>query len=249
MKAIILAAGVGRRLYGDDSRQPPKSLLRFGGKTLMRRHVETLADAGVDGIAVVVGFEADAVLAEARASAPPGLVTGRLNPRFREGSVVSLWTAQDVLLAGDDILFMDADVLYHRGLVERLVSTPHANCFLLDGDLEAGDEPVRLCLKGGWAVDIGKSVEGDFDVVGEWPGLMRLEATVARRLAEACVRLVEGGRADAPYEDALREVLTEAPPGTFGVEDVSDLPWIEIDFPRDLERARRDVLPRIEREG
>jgi len=28
--------------------------------------------------------------------------------------------------------------------------------------------------------------------------------------------------------------------------DVSDLPWTEIDFPEDLERARAEILPRLD---
>ena len=45
-------------------------------------------------------------------------------------------------------------------------------------------------------------------------------------------------------EDALRAVLrTAAPP--FGFEDVTGLPWIEIDFPEDVKRAETEVLPRL----
>ena len=40
MKAIMLAAGIGRRLEG---RHPPKPLLNVGGKSLLERHIEVLA--------------------------------------------------------------------------------------------------------------------------------------------------------------------------------------------------------------
>ena len=36
-----------------------------------------------------------------------------------------------------------------------------------------------------------------------------------------------------------------ARPGDFGFEDVSGLPWIEIDFPEDVVRATEEVLPAI----
>jgi choline kinase len=36
-----------------------------------------------------------------------------------------------------------------------------------------------------------------------------------------------------------------AQPGDFGFEDVSGLPWIEIDFPEDVVRAEEEVLPAI----
>jgi choline kinase len=44
-------------------------------------------------------------------------------------------------------------------------------------------------------------------------------------------------------EKALRDVILEAP-GLFGFEDITGLPWIEIDFPENLARARSEVLPR-----
>ena len=43
----------------------------------------------------------------------------------------------------------------------------------------------------------------------------------------------------------VRDVLLSEPPGTFGAEDVTGIPWIEIDFPSDLIRAERHVLPHI----
>ena len=39
------------------------------------------------------------------------------------------------------------------------------------------------------------------------------------------------------------------PHGTFGYEDITGIPWVEIDFPRDLITAERTVLPRIKAMG
>ena len=53
----------------------------------------------------------------------------------------------------------------------------------------------------------------------------------------------------APYEPALRTVILGASrdAGTtpFDIVDVTDLPWIEIDFPEDLERARERIVERL----
>ena len=80
MKAIILAAGVGQRLYGDDHNQPPKVLLRFDGKTLLERHIENLRDNGIDELVLVVGYRGDEILGEARAVAGNNYVRGIFNP-------------------------------------------------------------------------------------------------------------------------------------------------------------------------
>ena len=245
MKALMLAAGVGERLFGDDGTQPPKSLIEFAGETLLARHIALLQELGVEELALVVGYRESDVLAEAEVASRRGFVTSLHNQQFREGSLVSMWKASPVLSSGADILFMDADVLYHTDLVRRLIASPYENCFLLDRNGGEGDEPVRLCLTDGVPVDFGKGIEGDFDEVGEWPGFMRLSPAIAARLAEACEKHVAAGRTGAPYEDAVRDVLLSEASGTFGVEDITGLPWIEIDFPDDLARAETVVLPKI----
>ena len=247
MKALMLAAGVGRRLYGnDDSASPHKALLEFGGKTLLRRHIEILQGLGVDELVLVLGHRRDQLIAEATAYANPGFVSSLQNPRYREGPLISLWTARDVLRSGSDILFMDADVLHHPEILKRLLGSPHENCFIYDRDFEAGDEPVNLCLDGGRPVDFGKKISGAFEARGEWPGFLKLSAAVAAKLADAVQAYIDRAEMSLAYEPAMRDVLLNEPPGTFGAEDVTGIPWIEIDFPSDLLRAERHILPHIE---
>lgn len=62
---------------------------------------------------------------------------------------------------------------------------------------------------------------------------------------QAAAALIGVGHDDAHFEEALRAVLLASPPDRFGVEDVTGLPWIEIDFPADVERAEREILPAL----
>jgi choline kinase len=55
---------------------------------------------------------------------------------------------------------------------------------------------------------------------------------------------VDSGRANLPHEEAIRDMLLERSQ-IVDVTDVSGLPWIEIDFPNDVTRAARDVLPQL----
>ncbi len=245
MKALMLAAGIGRRLYGDDRAQPPKAVLEFGGKTLLRRHIENLKAFGVEELVLVLGHRKEEILAEADAASAPGFVRWLHNPRYRGGPVISLWTARELLRSGSDVLFMDADVLYHPELLGRLLRSPHENCFIYDRDFEAGDEPVNLCLEGGRPVEFGKKISGAFETRGEWPGFLRLSAAIAAKLADAVQTYIDRADMAAAYEPAMRDVLLAEPAGTFGAEDVTGIPWIEIDFPSDLIRAEHHVLPLI----
>ena len=40
-------------------------------------------------------------------------------------------------------------------------------------------------------------------------------------------------------------MLLTTPRGTFAFEDITGMAWIEIDFAADIERATRDILPRV----
>ena len=48
----------------------------------------------------------------------------------------------------------------------------------------------------------------------------------------------------APYEEVIRHSLLNFPE-KFGFEDISGIPWIEIDFPEDIERAHREIIPKL----
>ncbi len=245
MKAIMLAAGVGNRLFGDNRMQPPKSLLRFDGKTLLQRHISILKSYDIEQLVLVVGYRKNEIIAEALTHAGPSFIRKIENPMYRGGPIISLWSAREVLNSGDDIVFMDADVLYHPDLLRRILESKHKNCFNFDRDIEEGEDPVRLCIRNGVPVDFGKRVVGDFDMVGEWPGFLKMSSKVARLLAQACENYIESGLLTATYEEAIRDVLVGEPAGTFGFEDITGVPWIEIDYPTDLDRATADILPRI----
>ena len=71
---------------------------------------------------------------------------------------------------------------------------------------------------------------------------------MAERLAMRTEAYVAAGRRDAPHEEAIRDLALEYP-AEFHIEDVTGLPWIEIDFPEDVARARDEILPRLLADG
>ncbi|MSR15244.1 MAG: phosphocholine cytidylyltransferase family protein [Gammaproteobacteria bacterium] len=244
MQAIILAAGVGNRLgvQGEN----PKSLLVLDGETLLSRHLTELAKYQVTRVTLCVGYREEQLRAAAVYS---GLAIECVtNSDFRRGSVVSLWSVRAALACGESVLLMDADVLYSAQVLETLVASPHANCFLLDRDFVPGDEPVKLRVRGDRLVEFRKRPDPaiPFDFQGESVGFFKFSPACARELAQRCDAYVASGRLDEAYEEPIRDlVLAATQPLAF--EDISGLPWIEIDFPEDIVRAEREVLPKIAR--
>lgn len=249
MHAVILAAGVGERL-GDIAAGRPKSMLRFDGMSLLARHLRILQFYGIKHVTVVTGYQSDVIENELAQYDADLNIDTRYNPDYRNGSVVSLHMATDILHSGRPILLMDADVLYGHALIERLTGSRHENCFLLDREFEAGEEPVKLCVRSGQLIDFRKRIDKNlqFDFQGESVGFFRFAPSMAGRIANTCSHYLAADRREEPYEEVLRDELL-ASPGEFGYEDITGIPWIEIDFPVDVQLAEQQILPNISLPG
>jgi choline kinase len=248
MRAIILAAGRGIRLQLPEDSQLPKCLLRFDGMTLLERHLRMLRSAGVTDVVLALGFRHELVKDELDrlAWAPrPEIV---LNMNFELGSVLTVHSIAEALTRGGDVLLMDADVLYDERILQALVAgVGPLNRLLIDRDFEAGDEPVKLCIRDHVPVELRKQLAADlkFDTIGESVGFFRFAPAGARRLADLVAGYIETGRAHMPHEEAVRDLLKERSQ-PFDVADVTGLPWIEIDFPIDVVRATQEILPQLQ---
>lgn len=239
MRAVILAAGVGRRLGHDK----PKILLQFGGRTLLERHLAILDVLGVRDVVIGIGHEALAIERTLGALGQTDVSTV-YNPDYEQGSILTLWCVREALTAGGPVLLMDGDVLYDRRVLEPLVETHHADCLLVDRAFEPGEEPVKIGLVDGAPADFGKTIDPELEAYGESVGFFRLSERMAKALVETAGRMIEEGGNERPMEDAVAAIIRAASP-PLGFEDVTGLPWIEIDFPEDVERAEIEILPKL----
>ncbi len=242
---LILAAGRGRRL-GPAAPDVPKILLRFGGRTLLERHLDCLEGAGAGPVSLVVGYRSELIEAELHRLGRRDEVTLIRNEHWQEGSALSLDCGLAVLQGGPVVL-MDADVLYDARLVDRLLDGTHPAVLLLDRELEPGDEPVKICVGGdGRIVDFAKRPDADHAFHGESVGFFRFSSEAAASLTRR-TQAMAGLDCGLEYEEPIRALIRAdaSDPPMFGYEDITGLPWTEIDFMDDIAKAER-LLPLID---
>ncbi len=240
MKVIMLAAGVGKRMSAVTD-TIPKCLIEIGDKTLLERHLETISQLGIKDVVFVVGHFKEKIK-ETVQKINNGLnITYIENEQYTKGSILSLWYARNEL--NDDVLIMDADVLYHDKLLLKLAESENQNCFLLDKSSEYAGEEMMLFVKDTKVIGISKVHSYDCDFKGEGVGFFKLAANDCHKLKNILEEFEQAGKVNVEYEDSLHELLSHC---TAGFESVDDLPWIEIDFEEDIERAGREILPKLE---
>lgn len=247
MRAILLAAGRGSRLRQNDDEAHPKCLLRFDGRTLLERHLLLLDAVGVTDVVLALGWRHEAIEAELERLGRRASVEIVMNPRYELGSVLTVHTAVEPMTRGGDVLLMDADVLYDGRMLRTLTSGDGQNRLLIDRGFQPGDEPVKVCVEEGTIVEFRKRLPEDlaYDTIGESVGFFRFREDTAAYFMRIVAEYVDGGRANLPHEEAIRDLLLEGE-HRFDVADVTGAPWIEIDFPADVDRATQEILPALE---
>ena len=142
-QAVILAAGRGSRL-AEHTREMPKALLPIGPRSLedatetsfLRRQVELLDALGVQQIVIVVGSLRELIIEDvARWDVAVTLV---VNPTPDIGTSGSLHSFQfavhsehGVLDGTKQTLLFDADIVYHRDALARLLDAPEQSSLLV----------------------------------------------------------------------------------------------------------------------
>ena len=239
MKAIILAAGVGKRLW-EVTQHRPKCLIEIGGRSLLHRYLESLAAIGVRRADIVVGYKQE-MIREAVAADSCGVgITFLVNEEFHRGSISSLWIARSAL--DDDTIVMDADVLFHRDILRRLVSSACENALLMDETVTQSGEECMVVVAGGRVIALTKKMPDHFDYAGEGVGFLRVKYADTPRLVSSLHGYIEKNMWQMEYEDALLEYFRDV---RVGHEKIGGLPWTEIDFVNDIKKAELEVLPRL----
>ena len=240
MKAIIFAAGVGRRLQAV-TQGKPKCLIEIGGRTLLSRHVECLNQLGMSQIVLVVGFAQEAIREAMVAESSTSEIGWVVNDQFVRGSITSLWAAREEMDA--DVVLMDADVLYSPEILARLVRSSQPSALLMDETVTQESEECMVAAKDGRVLSLSKTLPTGYDEAGEGVGFLKVQKQDVPSLLRSVETCIAASRLDMEYEDALTTFFQDV---LVGYEKIGGLPWIEIDFPEDIQRAASQILPAIE---
>jgi len=113
MKAIILAAGEGKRLE-KYTKNLPKGMLVFNGKTLIERQIEMLREAGISDIIIVKGYMQEKIQI-------PN-VKYYENKEYANTNMVETLFAAEVEI-NDDIIVCYADILYEKKVIKKILES------------------------------------------------------------------------------------------------------------------------------
>jgi len=230
MHALILAAGTGSRL----GQGLPKCLVQVGGRTLLDHQLDAIERVGVERVTLVVGYEHQQV-----EDAAQGRADVVLNERYAcTNSLYSFWLARDAVEG--DLLVMNSDVLLAPQLLGDLLAV-QGSAIAFDSSSGEQDEHMKVRAQQGRLLRLSKDLPA-MSSHGESLGVAHLSTLAARAAFAAAGSLVRRGHVDEWAASAINEVARHH---RISCMDVAGKPWVEIDFPEDLDHARKHTWPAI----
>ena len=130
MQAIILAAGMGKRL-GEYTKNNTKCMVPVNGTPLIDRTLNQLSKLGLNRVVIVVGYEGQKLM-DYIGSERNGLKIEYVNnPIYdKTNNVYSLALAKDKLQE-DDTLLIESDLIFDDGMFDLLLKNPFPNLALV----------------------------------------------------------------------------------------------------------------------
>ena len=131
MQAIILAAGMGRRLK-ELTQNNTKCMVKVNGVTLIERLLGQLEKQELSRIVIVVGYEGKKLMDYiATLNVKTPIVYVENNIYNKTNNIYSLALAKDYLCEEDTLLF-ESDLIFEDAVIDAIVSDPRPSLALVD---------------------------------------------------------------------------------------------------------------------
>lgn len=131
MQAIILAAGMGKRLRGL-TRDNTKCMIKVNGKTLIERMLYILDRKGLSKIILVVGYEGKKLIDYIDTLSIKTPIQFIHNPiYYKTNNIYSLALAKEYLIA-EDTLLLESDLIFEEKVIDILLEDKRETLALVD---------------------------------------------------------------------------------------------------------------------
>lgn len=244
MKAILLAAGEGKRLR-PYTNEVPKCMVPFRGRSIIDRLLSTMRQCGIENIALVSGYKGEAL--EYHLKDQP--VRFYRNDLFQSTNMVYSLFCADKEMEGSDIIISYSDILYAESVLRKLMESRAQVSVVVDlrwrelwearmEDPLSDAETLKMDSTDN-IIELGRRPKGYKDIEGQYIGLVKFSKGILpriRRFYEGLDRsaMYDGQDFNNLYMTSFLQLMIDRLTPVKGV--LIQGGWLEIDSTQDLER-------------
>ncbi len=246
MQAIILAAGMGKRLKAL-TKENTKCMVKVNGVTLIERMLTQIDSQRLSKITIVTGYEGQKLkdfVAGLKIDTPIEYID---NPIYdKTNNIYSLYLARELMIEEDTILF-ESDLIFEDAILDELIADPRGDLVLVDKYESWMD---GTCVKLSEDETIASFIPGkffDYDDVDEYYKTINIYKFSREFSEKYYVPFLEAYQRalgqNEYYEQVLRVITMLDNPMLKAKILPGGLKWYEIDDIQDLDIAESIFIP------
>jgi choline kinase len=233
-KAVILAAGSGRRL-APYTRDLPKPLVEVGGQPILVRLIQQLLLEGMGEFVILVGDRAEQIQDHLTTRFPSVSFRFLYNPLYQTtNNSYSLWLAREELTTG--CFLFEGDIVADQQVLHKLLTSESPCCWAvcpfqaeMDGGFLEGEAGAKI--RNLTIVSDGVGRKGFKSM-----GMLKISRPFGERFSLWLDQEESLSRRDRYYDLVLADHLEEDAPELLVIATGR---WLEIDTPADLQKAQQ----------
>lgn len=239
MQALILAAGMGKRLK-DLTKDSAKCMVKVNGKTLIERMLLHLDELNLTEIIIVVGYKAEKLISfinSLEIHTPITFINNEIY--YKTNNIYSLYLARDYLLR-DDTLLLESDLIFSDCVLKKIINNPYPNLALvakyenwMDGTVVTIDSQNNI-------TSFVDKKEFDFRNIEQYyktVNIYKFSKQFSQLYYVPFLKAYIDSQGSNEYYEQVLKVLSVINKFPIKVEVLEDEEWYEIDDVQDLDIA------------
>ncbi|OQB13603.1 MAG: Threonine-phosphate decarboxylase [Firmicutes bacterium ADurb.Bin193] len=239
MQALILAAGMGKRLK-ELTKDSAKCMVKVNGKTLIERMLRQLDALELTKIVIVVGYKAEELISfinTLNIQTPMAFVHNEIYSKTN--NIYSLYLARDYLLK-DDTLLLESDLIFSEGALRKIIKNTYPNLALvakyenwMDGTVVTIDSQKNI-------TNFIEKKEFDFANTKQYyktVNIYKFSKQFCRLYYVPFLKAYIESQGSNEYYEQVLKVLRLIKKSSIKAEVLEDEAWYEIDDIQDLDIA------------
>ena len=236
MKAVVLAAGKGERLWPLTETRP-KPLLPIGNRPILERTLDVLVAAGIRKVILVVNYMEKAIRDRIGSGAAIGSDIEYVRQKRPSGTADAVGSAETNVEGNDSFLVIYGDDYFDKGSVREFVDKAGRKNGITIGTCKVKDASPfgRLEVRNGRVLDIEEKM------AKPGPGLVNTGLYMMNRSLFSTIRkTTRSKRGEFELTDSLKALIRKGEP--VHSEELGDSGWVGISYPWDLLEANEQIL-------
>ncbi len=238
MRAFLISAGKGTRLY-PLTKNTPKSLLEVGeGLTLLEAQLHSLQEAGIVDITIIVGYRAEQIEAKLHKYNKDFNINTVYNPFYDvSNNLISIWMARHLMQ--DEFITINGDDMFTSSVIKNLMKSKNNITMVMDEKDDYDEDDMKIVHKDGLVLEVSKKIDSA-KANGESVGIIKFSGhgpQIYINTLEEMVRDPENR--NVFYLKAIQQIIDKGYPVHFSKCNEGD--WGELDFHPDLVMIREYV--------